>query len=277
MSARDRGSATAELAAALPALVLLMLAGMTAVGATTAKAHCVDAARDAALAAARGEPAPGGAPHGAVVSVTVTGDTVTATVRAPVPCLRRPPRAPQRHRDGGGRPRARSALMNAVASARWRRGGAAPRVGGDASVGNLVGRWRRRPLVAARPARRRERLAVRSMAARRCSAASRGWRVGRRPVRTVASPLPGGGSAPAGRRERLAGRSMAARRCNAAIPGRWASCSGGGVAVARWWRRLGPASRTSRRPPAGGACGQLCQREGARGKATCSGGGAVGP
>jgi hypothetical protein len=85
MPARDRGSATAELAAALPALVLLMLAGMTAVGATTAKAHCVDAARDAALAAARGEPAPGGAPRGAAVSVTVAGDTVTATVRAPVP------------------------------------------------------------------------------------------------------------------------------------------------------------------------------------------------
>jgi TadE-like protein len=87
MSGRDRGSATAELAAALPALVLLMLAGMTAVGATTVKAHCVDAARDAALAAARGGAAPGGAPDGAVVSVTVAGDTVTATVRAPVPVL----------------------------------------------------------------------------------------------------------------------------------------------------------------------------------------------
>ena len=91
MKGRDRGSATAELAAALPALVLLLLAGLTAVAATTAKAQCVDAARDAALAAARGEPGvPAGnrsAPNGAVVTVSVDGDTVTATVRAPVRAL----------------------------------------------------------------------------------------------------------------------------------------------------------------------------------------------
>jgi Flp pilus assembly protein TadG len=85
---RDRGSFTAELAAGLPALLLLLFAGLTAVNAVTTKAQCVDAAREAALAAARGE---GGAeagrrvaPPGATVSIATAGDTVVATVRAPV-------------------------------------------------------------------------------------------------------------------------------------------------------------------------------------------------
>jgi Flp pilus assembly protein TadG len=87
----DRGSFTAELAAGLPALMLLLLAGLTAVNAVTVKAQCVDAAREAALAASRGEP--GGAagarsaPPGATVSVTLSADTVTASVRAPVRAL----------------------------------------------------------------------------------------------------------------------------------------------------------------------------------------------
>jgi Flp pilus assembly protein TadG len=90
MARRDRGSATAELAAALPALMLLTFAGMTAVGAMTTKAQCVDAARDAALAAARGEPGtPSSVPPGATVSVAVAGKTVTATVRAPVKAVGR--------------------------------------------------------------------------------------------------------------------------------------------------------------------------------------------
>lgn len=88
---RDRGSATAELAVGLPALLLLLLAGLTAVGAVTAKLQCVDAARDAALAASRGEPGTEAgrraAPAGAEVTVTGSGGTVTATVRAPVPLL----------------------------------------------------------------------------------------------------------------------------------------------------------------------------------------------
>ncbi|NES13250.1 MULTISPECIES: TadE family type IV pilus minor pilin [Micromonospora] len=79
------------MAAGLPALVLLLAAGLTAVGAVTTRAGCLDAAREAALAAARGEPgsAAGGrhAPGGAEVSVTVSGDRVTATVRAPVRTL----------------------------------------------------------------------------------------------------------------------------------------------------------------------------------------------
>ncbi|AVT31242.1 mucin-associated surface protein [Plantactinospora sp. BC1] len=87
----DRGSFTAELAAGLPALLLLLLAGLTAVNAVTTKAQCVDAAREAALAASRGAPGvPAGAraaPQGATVSVSVNGDRTVATVRAPVRAL----------------------------------------------------------------------------------------------------------------------------------------------------------------------------------------------
>lgn len=85
---RDRGAFTAELAAGLPALVLLLLVGLTAVGAVTTKAQCVDAAREAALAASRGGDgvAAGArtAPPGSAITVTVAGETVEATVRAPV-------------------------------------------------------------------------------------------------------------------------------------------------------------------------------------------------
>jgi len=51
----DRGMATAEIAMALPALVVLVAAAMTAVSVLTAQLRCVDAAREAARAAARGE------------------------------------------------------------------------------------------------------------------------------------------------------------------------------------------------------------------------------
>ncbi|MFF5172758.1 TadE family type IV pilus minor pilin [Micromonospora sp. NPDC000089] len=88
---RDRGSFTAELAAGLPALLLLLLTGLTAVDAVTTRAACLDAAREAALAAARGAPgaeaAGAQAPPRASVSVAVDGDLVTATVRAPVRAL----------------------------------------------------------------------------------------------------------------------------------------------------------------------------------------------
>jgi Flp pilus assembly protein TadG len=87
----ERGSATAELAAGLPALLLLLLAGLTAVVAVTTQARCVDAAREAALAASRGgageQAGLRAAPPGAAVSVTVTADLATATVRAPVRVL----------------------------------------------------------------------------------------------------------------------------------------------------------------------------------------------
>ncbi|MEV6849624.1 TadE family type IV pilus minor pilin [Actinoplanes sp. NPDC051411] len=85
---RDRGSFTAELAAGLPALMLLLFAGLTAVSAATVKGQCADAAREAALATARGAPAPARfVPPGASVRIEVEGDAVTARVRAPVRLL----------------------------------------------------------------------------------------------------------------------------------------------------------------------------------------------
>lgn len=82
--ARDRGSATAELAVALPALVMLLLFALGSVDTVLQRMRCVDAARDAVLAAARGEDggAAGlrGAPRGANISISVTGDTVRARV-----------------------------------------------------------------------------------------------------------------------------------------------------------------------------------------------------
>ncbi|MFG1867501.1 TadE family type IV pilus minor pilin [Micromonospora arborensis] len=87
----DRGSFTAELAAGLPALLLLLLAGLAAVNAVSTRASCLHAAREAALAAARGDSdkADGGgaAPPGADVSVSIDGNRVQATVRAPVRAL----------------------------------------------------------------------------------------------------------------------------------------------------------------------------------------------
>jgi Flp pilus assembly protein TadG len=82
----ERGSATVELATSLPVVVLLLLAGLTGVDAVVTKLRCVDSAREAARAAARGESGEAagrrGAPDGATVSVRVEGDTVHATVRA---------------------------------------------------------------------------------------------------------------------------------------------------------------------------------------------------
>jgi hypothetical protein len=87
----DRGAFTAELAAGLPALMLLLLFGLTAVGAVTAQGRCVDAAREGALVAARGGPglenARRIAPAEARISLTEGEDTVTVTIRAPVPLL----------------------------------------------------------------------------------------------------------------------------------------------------------------------------------------------
>jgi hypothetical protein len=84
---RDRGSFTAELAAGLPALMLLLGFGITSVTAIAAKMQCLDAAREAALAEARGEaPGPaaaGQAPEGATLSVG-GGESVTAVVSAPI-------------------------------------------------------------------------------------------------------------------------------------------------------------------------------------------------
>ncbi|MFC0507608.1 TadE family type IV pilus minor pilin [Micromonospora costi] len=91
LAGRDRGSFTAELAAGLPALLLLLLAGLTAVNAVTTRGGCLHAAREAALAASRGEDGPSAAarslPPGADVTLSVGDERVQATVRAPVRAL----------------------------------------------------------------------------------------------------------------------------------------------------------------------------------------------
>jgi hypothetical protein len=80
---RDRGSATVELAVALPAVVLLLVAGLTAVAAVTFKLGCVATARDNALAVARGE----GLSTSDGVAARREGDRVVVTVsRAMVTC-----------------------------------------------------------------------------------------------------------------------------------------------------------------------------------------------
>jgi hypothetical protein len=85
---RDRGSTTAELAVGLPALVLMLLFALGAVNAVLARMQCVDAARDAALASARGGDGPAAgqrrAPRGASVAVTLDGSQAAATVRVTV-------------------------------------------------------------------------------------------------------------------------------------------------------------------------------------------------
>lgn len=88
---RDRGQFTAELAAGLPALVLLLLAGLTAVVAVSTRMQCLDAAREGALAASRGGPGEAAAarvaPDGASIHIATSADSVTASVTAPVPLL----------------------------------------------------------------------------------------------------------------------------------------------------------------------------------------------
>lgn len=77
-----------ELAVSLPALMLMVLTALTAVTAVRAQIQCLDAAREAVRAAARGEPpaeaAGRVAPPGAATVVTHRGDTVAANVRATV-------------------------------------------------------------------------------------------------------------------------------------------------------------------------------------------------
>lgn len=83
------------MATALPVLMVLLAVALSAVGAVTAQLRCVDAAREGARAAARGEPtarvaavagqvAPAGA---SVVVETVDADTVAVTVDSRVPLL----------------------------------------------------------------------------------------------------------------------------------------------------------------------------------------------
>lgn len=81
------GLVTAELAVLLPALVLLLVLAVRAVGVGLASLQCEDAARAAARAASRGEPrvvaeraALALAPRGASVHVDISGERVAVVV-----------------------------------------------------------------------------------------------------------------------------------------------------------------------------------------------------
>ncbi len=85
----DRGMVTAELAACLPVLVLILAVALTAVSAVSARVRLQDAAREAARAAARGDPttaqrlATSAAP-GSHLTLTADAGDVVAVVRATV-------------------------------------------------------------------------------------------------------------------------------------------------------------------------------------------------
>ena len=85
------GYATAEIAVALPAVMIVVLMAVWLLGCVGAQLRCVDAARAAARAAARGdavaqvvEVARSRAPGGAEVAVTTGDQMVRVTVRAEV-------------------------------------------------------------------------------------------------------------------------------------------------------------------------------------------------
>ncbi|HET9188423.1 MAG TPA: TadE family type IV pilus minor pilin [Acidothermaceae bacterium] len=88
-SRSDDGYVTAETAIVLPALVVLLGVALWAIAVAGAQVRCVDAARDAARAAARGEPdaavvavATAAGPPGCDVVVSHRGDRVVVIVRA---------------------------------------------------------------------------------------------------------------------------------------------------------------------------------------------------
>ena len=98
---------TAETAVALPALIMVMVLAVWAVGAAVAQLNVVDAARSGARAVARGEPvamvreaALDAAPRGATVEVWAEEDLVrvrvSVTVEAPGPLGRLFPGLPLR-------------------------------------------------------------------------------------------------------------------------------------------------------------------------------------
>jgi hypothetical protein len=88
----DVGYVTAETALALPVLVFVLALALWAVHVVSAQLRCVDAARDAARAVARGDAvatarslAGRAAPSGAEVSIDVGSDMVDVVVRARLP------------------------------------------------------------------------------------------------------------------------------------------------------------------------------------------------
>jgi hypothetical protein len=86
----ERGSATAETAVVLPALVVLLASALWLVSAAGTQLRCLDAAREAARALARGEPSATVmrvvelAAPGASLRVRRAGGSITVTVGAAV-------------------------------------------------------------------------------------------------------------------------------------------------------------------------------------------------
>jgi Flp pilus assembly protein TadG len=85
----ERGSVTAELALGLPLLLAVTVGLVWLLAAASAQVRVVDAAREAARVAARGDGAEAArsvgrriAPEGAALSVEVTGDEVRAEAAA---------------------------------------------------------------------------------------------------------------------------------------------------------------------------------------------------
>jgi Flp pilus assembly protein TadG len=88
---RERGMVTAETAVVLPVLLLVLAGAVAAVTLVAAHLKCVDAAREAVRAAARGEDVPTvmaiagrAGPSGAGGTVSTSGDEVRVTVTARV-------------------------------------------------------------------------------------------------------------------------------------------------------------------------------------------------
>lgn len=86
----DAGTVTAELAVAVPAVLLVLAYCLTGLALAVDQVRCVDAARVAARAASRGEPAAQVravaldlAPERSRVDISSGGRTVTVTVVAP--------------------------------------------------------------------------------------------------------------------------------------------------------------------------------------------------
>ena len=89
---REGGAATAELAVALPSLVLVLAVALAALDLGVAQVRCVDAARLGARLLARGEAAGpvlqevrAAAPEGAQVTTTTGPGRVSVVVTGPAP------------------------------------------------------------------------------------------------------------------------------------------------------------------------------------------------
>src|SRR6187399_964732 len=91
---REAGMVTAETAVVLPVLLLVLAGAVAAVTLVGAQLRCVDAAREGARAAARGDDAAtvaqivrGIAPDGATTTSSVDGEQVRVVVTAEVALL----------------------------------------------------------------------------------------------------------------------------------------------------------------------------------------------